>query len=76
MTPIFVHITSAGAVWISSDVTFSPAGAITQSFRVNPNANNQLLCTLTGSGNASASALAIAVGTSKLSGRQEGKEIT
>lgn len=74
MTPIFIHIMSTGAIWISNDVSFVPAGTVVTSFRANPNTTNQLLCTLTGSGNASASALAVTIPTGKKSGKAEGNE--
>lgn len=73
MTPVFVHIISTGQIWISSDVTFVPAGTIVATYRINPDSTNQLVCTLSGSGNSSASALSV---TSKTKvGKAEGNEI-
>lgn len=74
MNPIFITITSTGAIYVSNDVTYAPKGAsVLQQFRVNPNGVSQLLCTLTGSGNSSASALAVTAATK--SGKAEGNEV-
>lgn len=75
MNPVFITITTTGAIYISSDVTFSGSGTVLAQFRVNPLTVSQLLCTLTGSGNSSASTLAVSNGVSKKSGKSEGNEV-
>jgi len=75
MTPIFLTVLSTGAIWVSNDVTFTPAGTVVKQFRVNPNSKSQLICTLTGSGNASASALATTIPTGIPAGKTEGNEV-
>lgn len=72
-SPVFISITSTGQIWVSNDVTFNPSGTIVKQFRVNPNATNQKICTLTGSGNSSSSALSCTVAT--VSGKAEGNEV-
>ena len=73
MTPVFITITTTGAIFVSNSVSYGGSGTILQQFRVNPNGASQLLCTLTGSGNSSASALACTAATK--SGKSEGNEI-
>lgn len=74
-SPIFLTVLSTGAIWMSNDVTFTPAGTVVKQFRINPDGANRLVATLTGSGNASASALATTIPTGVPTGKAEGNEI-
>lgn len=64
--PVFLHVTTAGAVYVSSQKEDTPASLL-QTFRVNSDTGLVKIATLTGSGNSSASALAVsgAVATGK-----------
>lgn len=78
MTPIFVVICTNGKIYISNKVanaggTLFSGSTVLVTYRINPDAVDQLVCTLAGSGNSSASALS-ATSASK-SGAQEGQEI-
>jgi hypothetical protein len=63
MIPLFVHITTTGEIWVSSQKEDSPAALLT-TFRVNSGTGLVKLVKLTGSGNASAVALASTLTTS------------
>lgn len=66
MNPIFIHITTTGAIFVSNQKEDTPASLLA-TFRVNAGTGLVKLVTLTGSGNASAVALALsgAVSTGK-----------
>lgn len=66
MNPIFIHITTTGAIYASNQKEDTPASVL-GTFRVNAGTGMVKIVTLTGSGNASAVALALsgAVATGK-----------
>lgn len=58
MAPIFIHITTTGAIYVSNQKDDTPASLLA-TFRVSSGTGLVKLTTLTGSGNSSASALAL-----------------
>lgn len=64
--PLFIHVTTTGAIYVSSQKEDSPASLL-GTLRVNSDTGLVKIVTLTGSGNSSASSLAFsgAVATGK-----------
>jgi hypothetical protein len=62
MIPVFIHVTTTGEIWASSQKEDSPASQLAI-FRINSGTGLVKLTKLTGSGNSSATALAATLTT-------------
>lgn len=67
-SPIFIHVTSTGAVWVSNNIADTPSGTIIGTFKVDSDAKFQQIGTLTGT---VSSTLSVTGATGK-----QGKEIS
>ena len=47
MVPIFLHFMSTGDVYVSADVSFTPAGTVLGTYRFAGLPHSQKLCTIT-----------------------------
>lgn len=54
--PLFLHVMSTGDIWVSNNISDTPAGTITGTYRINSDAAFQKIGTLSGTINSSLAA--------------------
>ena len=54
--PLFIHVMSNGDIWISNNLSDTPSGTVTGTYRVNSDAKFQKIGTLSGTFSSSLSA--------------------